>query len=50
MKREKVKLEVPEGNELPGKGFLKGEAGYIKPAEDGKIKVIINMKAKDCKN
>jgi len=37
-----IKLDVPEGNELPGKGFLKGESGYISPAEDGKeMKVII---------
>lgn len=34
-KGEKVKLAEPAGSELPAKGFLKGEAGYIKPALDG---------------
>lgn len=42
-KGEKIKLDVPTGNELPEKGFLKGAHGYEEPAEDGKnIEVIIN--------
>ncbi|HEU4685971.1 MAG TPA: aconitate hydratase [Nitrospira sp.] len=28
-------LEAPVGEELPAKGFAKGEEGYIAPAEDG---------------
>ncbi len=30
-----VMLDVPTGNELPEHGFLKDEAGFEKPAEDG---------------
>jgi aconitate hydratase len=29
------KLEPPRGEELPAKGFAKGEEGYVPPAEDG---------------
>jgi len=40
---ESVKLETPVGNELPEHGFLKGQNGYIAPAENGSnIEVIIN--------
>ncbi|MCB0729068.1 MAG: aconitate hydratase [Ignavibacteriae bacterium] len=42
-KGEKIKLDVPTGNELPEKGFLKGAHGYEEPAKDGSnIEVIIN--------
>jgi len=34
-KGEHVKLKAPEGDELPKNGFVKGKAGYVKPAEDG---------------
>ena len=34
-KGEDIKLDVPTGNELPEKGFLKGDEGYVAPAEDG---------------
>ncbi|MGH7260324.1 MAG: aconitate hydratase, partial [Nitrospiraceae bacterium] len=30
-----LKFEPPQGEELPAKGFAKGEEGYIAPAEDG---------------
>jgi aconitate hydratase len=29
------KLEPPVGEELPAKGFAKGEEGYVEPAQDG---------------
>lgn len=39
-KGEKVKLEIPVGEELPPKGFDEGNSGFIPPAEDGsKVKV-----------
>jgi len=42
-KGEKVKLDIPKGNELPEHGFLKGAEGYVAPAEDGSgIEVIVN--------
>ncbi len=34
-KGESVKLDIPSGNELPIKGFTKGEVGYIAPSENG---------------
>jgi aconitate hydratase len=34
-KGEKVKLDPPTGEELPPKGFDKGESGYIPPAKEG---------------
>lgn len=34
-KGEKVKLDPPKGEELPIKGFAKGDSGYIPPAKDG---------------
>ena len=34
-KGEKVKLDPPSGEELPPKGFDKGESGYIPPVKDG---------------
>lgn len=46
-KGEKVKLKEPAGNELPEKGFLKGEEGYVPPAEDGsKVQVFIDPDSK----
>ena len=46
-KGETVKLKEPIGNELPEKGFLKGEEGYVPPVEDGsKIEVNINSDSK----
>ncbi|HAY33142.1 MAG TPA: aconitate hydratase [Ignavibacteria bacterium] len=39
---EAVMLDTPGGNELPEKGFIKGEDGYVAPAEDGsEIEVVI---------
>jgi len=34
-KGEKVKLDPPSGEELPPKGFIKGEDGFVPPAADG---------------
>ena len=42
-KGELVKLDEPKGEELPKNGFLKGEWGFITPAEDGsKVQVYID--------
>lgn len=30
-----VRLEAPEGEELPAKGFIEGERGYVPPARNG---------------
>lgn len=39
---EEVTLDAPTGNELPEKGFLSGEIGYVAPAPDGSsVEVII---------
>ncbi|MBS1517633.1 MAG: aconitate hydratase [Bacteroidetes bacterium] len=41
-KGEMVKLDIPVGNELPDKGFLKGDVGFVAPAEDGSsVEVVI---------
>ncbi len=41
-KGEKVKLDPPSGEELPPKGFDKGESGYIPPAKNGAdIEVVV---------
>src|SRR5919106_1412280 len=32
---KQIKLEPPQGEELPTKGFAKGEEGFVAPAEDG---------------
>lgn len=38
-----IRLEPPQGEELPASGFEKGEGGYVAPAEDGaKVKVEIS--------
>ena len=37
---EKVKLDEPQGIELPPKGFAVEDAGYLAPSEDGKNVVI----------
>ena len=34
-KGEKVKLEIPVGEELPPKGFDEGHSGFVPPAKDG---------------
>jgi aconitate hydratase len=42
-KGEKVKLDPPSGEELPQRGFDKGNNGFIPPAEEGSnIEVIVN--------
>jgi aconitate hydratase len=42
-KGEKVKLDEPQGIELPVKGFAVDDAGYQAPAEDGsKVQVIVS--------
>lgn len=42
-KGETIKLDAPVGNELPEHGFLKGENGFVAPAQNGAgIEVIIN--------
>ena len=35
-KGELVKLEPPSGDELPKRGFSRGESGFVPPARDGK--------------
>ena len=46
-KGELVKLDEPTGEELPSKGFEKGEEGYIEPASDGsKVQVYIDPSSK----
>ncbi|MCU0267933.1 MAG: aconitate hydratase [Acidimicrobiales bacterium] len=37
---EKVRLEVPPGEELPGRGFESGESGFIAPPADGSDVVV----------
>ncbi len=45
-KGEKVKLDPPVGEELPQKGFDKGEDGFVPPAEDGSsVQVIVDPKS-----
>lgn len=39
-KGEKVKLDVPSGEELPAKGFAVEDAGYQAPAENGSSVVV----------
>ncbi|HEX9006154.1 MAG TPA: aconitate hydratase [Bacteroidota bacterium] len=40
---KQVKLEPPTGEELPRRGFVKGESGFVPPAEDaGSVAVDIN--------
>ncbi len=46
-KSETFKLNAPIGDELPQKGFLRGEEGYVPPSEDSaKIEVVINPDSK----
>ena len=46
-KGEQIILDVPTGNELPDKGFLKGVDGFIKPADEGtQINVKIDENSK----
>jgi aconitate hydratase len=45
-KGEKVKLEIPSGEELPPRGFDEGSAGFVAPAEDGsKVEVKVDPKS-----
>ena len=32
---KEIKLEAPQGDELPSQGFAKGEEGFVAPAENG---------------
>ncbi len=42
-KGEKVKLEIPVGEELPPKGFDEGHSGFVAPAKDGsKVEVKVD--------
>lgn len=42
-KGEQVKLDPPDGDELPVKGFAVEDAGYLAPAEDGSgVEVIVS--------
>ncbi|MCX6164676.1 MAG: aconitate hydratase, partial [Ignavibacteriae bacterium] len=46
-KGEKIKLDIPKGNELPEHGFLQGDSGYIEPVDaENNFKVIINPESK----
>lgn len=45
-KGEKVKLDEPEGDELPKQGFTGGDAGYQAPADNGfNVEVIIDAES-----
>jgi len=45
-KGEKVKLDVPSGEELPPRGFDEGSAGFVAPAEDGsKVEIKVDPKS-----
>jgi aconitate hydratase len=45
-KGEKVKLDPPTGEELPPKGFEKGESGFVPPAKDGKtVEIVVDPKS-----
>jgi len=45
-KGEKVKLDPPIGDELPGKGFTVEDAGYLAPALDGSgVSVLVDSKS-----
>ncbi len=42
-KGEKVKLDPPQGKELPPNGFKEGDSGFIAPAKDGSsVEVIVD--------
>lgn len=44
---KEIKLQPPEGKELPPKGFVVADFGYMEPAKDGsKIQVIVNPSSK----
>lgn len=41
-----IKLEPPQGLELPKKGFDPGQAGYVEPAEDGsRVEIKVDPKS-----
>jgi aconitate hydratase len=42
-----VKLDPPSGDELPVKGYVKGEDGFIAPAANGKEVEVVIAKASD---
>ncbi len=45
-KGEKVKLDPPKGEELPPRGFDRGEEGFVPPAKDGSsVNVIVDPKS-----
>ena len=45
-KGEKVKLDPPKGEELPPRGFNKGEDGFVPPAKDGSdVEVKVDSKS-----
>jgi aconitate hydratase len=45
-KGEKIKLDIPVGNELPEHGFLQGEDDYVSPPDKGDaVSVIIDPKS-----
>lgn len=40
---KEIKLEIPAGPELPEKGFVRGDGGFIEPAKDGgSVMVAVN--------
>jgi aconitate hydratase len=44
---EKVMLEPPAGDELPGSGFACDDSGYVAPAEDGStVEVLVSPESK----
>lgn len=46
-KGQVVKLQPPQGRELPEKGFERGDEGYVKPAADGsKVNIVVDPKSK----
>jgi len=46
-KGKKVKLNPPEGDELPQNGFKKGKKGFVEPAKNGhKVDVKVNPESK----
>ncbi len=42
-----LQLEPPTGDELPKKGFLLSESGYVPPADDGSsVEIVVNPESK----
>ena len=42
---KKVKLDPPKADELPSKGFLSKDSGYIAPTKSKSVEVIVNPKS-----